>query len=185
MIEIKGLVIFTPLPATGLGFVCWSDGMWCCRSDWSGLCLLSTLVCCQPTELIWAFSFLFHKFSNLLPPPSLYHPPGSLLRVLMVLSEYGTWEKVWWVTYPFWKWYWSTYPIRKADTGALTLLGKLILEHPCLHPTREEEAQIDSGQMDEIEHLCEVPRYVELVGWSWGSVICLTGELKRHITLFD
>ena len=24
----------------GLGFVCWSDGMRGCRSDWPGLCLL-------------------------------------------------------------------------------------------------------------------------------------------------
>ena len=39
----------------------WSDGMQCCRSDWPGLCL-----CCQPTELIWAF--LFH-FSNFTPIP--------------------------------------------------------------------------------------------------------------------
>ena len=38
--------------------------------------LLSTLVFYQPTELIWAF-FLFHKFSNLTPPPS--HPPGSTI----------------------------------------------------------------------------------------------------------
>ena len=29
--------------------------------------LLSTLVCCQSTELIWGF--LFHKFPILLPPP--------------------------------------------------------------------------------------------------------------------
>ena len=29
---------------------------------------LSTLVCCQPIELIWVF-FLFHKFSNFTPPP--------------------------------------------------------------------------------------------------------------------
>ena len=28
--------------------------------------LLSTLVCCQPTELIWVF--LFHQFSNCYPP---------------------------------------------------------------------------------------------------------------------
>ena len=31
--------------------------------------LLSTLVCFLPTELIWAF--LFHKFSNFIPPPPL------------------------------------------------------------------------------------------------------------------
>ena len=37
--------------ATGLGFVCF---------------VVSTLVFCQPTELIWAF--LFRKFSILLPP---------------------------------------------------------------------------------------------------------------------
>ena len=43
----------------------WSDGM---RKQlaWAlFVLLLSTLVCCLPTELIWAF--LFHKFSNFTP----------------------------------------------------------------------------------------------------------------------
>ena len=43
--------------ATGLGFV---------------FLLLSTLVCCQPTELIWAF--MFHQLSFFFLPPPL--PPG-------------------------------------------------------------------------------------------------------------
>ena len=60
-----------------------SDGMWCYRSDWPGLCLLSTLVCYQPTELIWVL--LFHNFPILLyanillrnflrftPPPQVF-----------------------------------------------------------------------------------------------------------------
>ena len=45
--------------------------MRCCRNDWPGLCLfllLSTLVWCQPTELIWAF--FVHKLSNFPPPPT-------------------------------------------------------------------------------------------------------------------
>ena len=52
----------------------WSDGMWCCRSNWPGLCFLccSTIVCCQTTELIWGFffcCFVFINFQFLLPPP--------------------------------------------------------------------------------------------------------------------
>ena len=51
----------------------WSDGMRCCRSAWAlFVLLLSTLVCCQPTELIWCFFFCFITFPILLPPP----PPG-------------------------------------------------------------------------------------------------------------
>ena len=42
--------------------------MRCCSSDWAlFVWLLSTLVCCQPTELIF-----FYKFSNFTPPPSPY-----------------------------------------------------------------------------------------------------------------
>ena len=41
-------------------------------SDWLGLCalfvlLLSTLACCRPTVLIWAFFFCFINFPILLP----------------------------------------------------------------------------------------------------------------------
>ena len=45
--------------------------MRCCRCDRPGLLfvlLLSTLMCCQPTELIWAF-FCFINFPIILPPP--------------------------------------------------------------------------------------------------------------------
>ena len=45
-------------------FVRWSDGMRCCRSDWPEFLLLSTFVCCQPTELILAYFFF-----NFTPPP--------------------------------------------------------------------------------------------------------------------
>ena len=51
----------------------WSDGMWCCRSDWPGLCWFC---CYQPLCVVsqqgWFGLFLFHKFSNftLHPPPS-------------------------------------------------------------------------------------------------------------------
>ena len=49
---ILGFVVFIGM-STGLGFV---------------VLLLSTLVCYQPTELIWA-SFFFHQFYNCTPPP--------------------------------------------------------------------------------------------------------------------
>ena len=50
------------------------SGIRCCRSDWPGLCLfLSTLVCCQPTEL---FFFCFMHFP-ILPPPPRSFPLGS------------------------------------------------------------------------------------------------------------
>ena len=39
--------------------------------------ILPTPVCCQPTELIWAF--LFHKFSNFTPPPPHTGPVTSLV----------------------------------------------------------------------------------------------------------
>ena len=57
-------VFFVSIPhvlsvnSVDLGFFCdWR----CCRSDWPGLfiLLLSTLVCCQPTELIWGCFFFF------------------------------------------------------------------------------------------------------------------------------
>ena len=79
--------------ATGLGFVCfvvinprvlssvlfinfpilrtleWWDVVLQKRLAWALFVLfLSTLVCCQLTELMWVF-FLFHKFSNFTPPP--------------------------------------------------------------------------------------------------------------------
>ena len=46
------------------------------------VCFIITLVCCQPTELILGF-FLFHKFSNLLPPP-----PRSSLFLTLRLSPF-------------------------------------------------------------------------------------------------
>ena len=46
----------------------WWDAVLQKRLAWAlFVLLLSTLVCCQPTELIWVF--LFHKFSNFTPPP--------------------------------------------------------------------------------------------------------------------
>ena len=63
---------FPPPPAaskvTGLGFVL----------------LLSTLVCCQPKRLIWAF--YFPKFSNFTPPP-LLQALTSELRLVQSQSE--------------------------------------------------------------------------------------------------
>ena len=48
----------------------WWDAVLQKRLAWAlFVLLLSTLVCCQPTELIWAF--LFHKFSNFTPRPWL------------------------------------------------------------------------------------------------------------------
>ena len=54
--------------ATGLGFVC---------------LLLSTLVCYQPTELIWAYIFQFHS-----PPP-----PGVHWRYIWGCSWVQCWSK--------------------------------------------------------------------------------------------
>ena len=52
------------------------------RLAWALFVLLfSTLMCCQPTELIWAF--LFHKFSNFIPPP----PPGW--EVVFLITSLG------------------------------------------------------------------------------------------------
>ena len=49
----------------------WSDRIRCCRQKrlaWALFVLLfSTLVCCQPTELIWVF--LFHIYFPILLPP--------------------------------------------------------------------------------------------------------------------
>ena len=74
----------------------------CMFLEATGLCLfvllLSTLVCYQPTELIWAF--LFHTFSNFTPPPlsplavsvcSLVSHAHALLRPFspMMVSDGG------------------------------------------------------------------------------------------------
>ena len=56
--------------ATGLDFVCF---------------VVSTLVCCQPTELIWAF--LFHKFSILLPLQPELAAGSSAISVMLSGDE--------------------------------------------------------------------------------------------------
>ena len=48
--------------------------------------LLSTLVCCQPTELILGF-LLFHKFSIYPPPPTHTHRVPSLSRSFSQMSS--------------------------------------------------------------------------------------------------
>ena len=58
--------------------------MGCGAAEATGLALfvllLSTLVCCQPTELFGLF--LFNKFSNFTPPPSTgIHGDVSLRRL--------------------------------------------------------------------------------------------------------
>ena len=47
--------------------------------------LLSTLVCCQPTELIWGF--LFRKFSYFTPPPPQAGRHGDAAVLLFTLAD--------------------------------------------------------------------------------------------------
>ena len=63
---------FTPILFTEIPSFCSPPpllyaGVMRCGTSLGFILLLSTLVCCQP-ELIWV-SFLFQKFSSLLPPP--------------------------------------------------------------------------------------------------------------------
>ena len=59
---------FTPL--FFIVYVCWSDGMRAAEATGLGfVCfVVSTLMCCQPTELISGFFFVLN-FPFLLPPP--------------------------------------------------------------------------------------------------------------------
>ena len=76
-----GVLRHPPPSRAFLGLFCsskfyqWWDAVLQKRLAWALFALLlSTLVCCQPTELILSF-FLFHKFFILPPPP---HPQRAL-----------------------------------------------------------------------------------------------------------
>ena len=78
---VPQFIFLPPPPHLDLGAFCsincpifstleWWDAVLQKRLAWAlFVLLLSTLVCCQPTELIWVF--LFHKFHNFTPPPPL------------------------------------------------------------------------------------------------------------------
>ena len=69
-----------------LVYVRWSEGMRCCGSDFVCFVVINPCVCCQPTELIWAFFFCFIVFPILLPPPP-QADAGDLDSAMATLEE--------------------------------------------------------------------------------------------------